>query len=185
VNDLDPPAIVRSARDLAVLAAQIKADLAGEKNALRESSERARRAGENLKLAREELAPRHRWNAWLKEQGIPVERAAERIRIADNWSSIPAEIANSGVSRVLEFLRPAPAGTESAPPDPSRTSTTWKDVGKFPMSRRARRPRGGRSRRRIATALRIVWPSGRPPTRGCRRTFGEPSATTRSRPGSP
>jgi protein gp37 len=129
MNELNPPALVRPAKDLAVLAAQIKADLAAEDNALRESSERARRAGEKLRLVREELAPRHRWNAWLKEQGIQPTRAQERIRIYDNWGNIPTEIVSSGVSRVLEFLRgrPAGGGPEPAPPKPPEPARDWTD----------------------------------------------------------
>jgi hypothetical protein len=114
MDDLNLPALVRRAPvDLAALAVRIREHLDGEARAFREclerareSVERARLAGELLKVARDQLKPKHGWHEWLRQQGIPVERAAERIRIADNFSRIPANIADKGVARVLEFLRP-------------------------------------------------------------------------------
>jgi hypothetical protein len=99
-----PSAEVRPAENLAALAAGIKADLVAEAEALRNSAEAARRAGEKLKRAWVILAPQHRWHAWLKEQGISHQRASERIRIYDSWSSIPPETGSKGAAACLNWL---------------------------------------------------------------------------------
>lgn len=131
----DPPALVRPADDLAVLAKQIHAALEAETVASRDSVARARDAGEHLKRAWELLAPKHQWNSWLKNQGIPNQRASERIRIYDNWNSILPEIGSKGVEPVLKYLKKMLGddgeeseseedGTDSSAPAPDRDWTT-------------------------------------------------------------
>jgi ParB family chromosome partitioning protein len=106
VNLIDVPQAAEVRPDeLADLACRGKEYLAKEDGHRLSSSQAARDAGEVFRRAWQRLAPEQRWYEWLKENGFSPRRVTDRMRIYDQWSSIPAVTAGKGVEACLIFLR--------------------------------------------------------------------------------
>jgi protein gp37 len=99
------PAIVRPAEDLDALAASIHAEHEASGEAVRNSLEHARCAGEQLAAARELCLRKQRpWLAWLEKKAkIPQRTAWDYMKIHQGWSKL-ADVANLGLREALNFL---------------------------------------------------------------------------------
>lgn len=106
----------------AVLANQIKQEIAAAAGCVRSGLDHARRAGELLNLAKGQL--KHgTWEHWVQENcGINKRTAQAYMRIANHWSDIKAQagldlLADMTINSALESVakpRPHPA-TDSGP----------------------------------------------------------------------
>jgi hypothetical protein len=118
----DPPAIVRPAEDLAVLAAQINHEHAQAEAALRSSLGHARAAGELLAQAKGRCG-HGAWLPWLREHVRFSERTAQGyMRIAREWDRLqanPQPVADLTYREALQMLA-RPAGGDGADTVPGR-----------------------------------------------------------------
>jgi hypothetical protein len=84
----DPPAIVRTAEDLAGFLATANAEHEAGQRAELASLEHYRKAGEAL-LKAKAAAGHGKWLGALKRTTIPQQRASEYMRLAAGWDKLP------------------------------------------------------------------------------------------------
>lgn len=125
MNRIELPGIVRPAEDLDALAAAINAEHEAVELATRQSLEHARKVGDLLLRAQQQVEG-HNWLKWLKKNTRVPERTAQHyIRIVRNWDEIGAKSANVADMGVVEAVNLIAGRTPDPAPVPDLSAWSF------------------------------------------------------------
>jgi hypothetical protein len=174
IVNVNPPAIIKPAEDLAALATAINAAHQEAEGCARASLEHARRCGQLLLQAKAACGGHGRWLPWLRGHCNVSERTAQAyMRVAKRWDDLEAKaqgladltfedalglLAEAGPESKTAYVErgedsglpePKTVYVERGPEPPPKPPTVVYQAEERPTPAESRERKGGRRRRRF------------------------------------